>query len=471
MRAFMDQDFLLSSETARHLFHQYAKDQPIIDYHCHLSPEQIAKDQRYSNITEVWLYGDHYKWRAMRSCGISEKYITGDASDFEKFRAYCACMPKLIGNPLYHWSHLELRRYFGCELILNEQNCDEIWRVTAEKLAQPTMSARNLIEHSGVEVIGTTDDPTDSLAYHAQLKEEGFAVKVVPTFRPDKGLALHKKGIRDYIRALGKANGVEITDLKSLYKAYQNALDRFCALGCRAADHGLDTFRFVMPNEYHANEIFTRALQSDGKDVSDDEVALFVSQMLRFFGKEYVRRGMVMQLHFGVLRNPNDRMFRAIGPDTGYDIIRGTPLTAEFAKLLDYLDHYDGLPRTILYSLNGAENGAVASLCGAFAGGEDGVPRVVQGSAWWFQDHLDGMRAQMRSLASLASMGDFLGMLTDSRSFLSYPRHEYFRRIFCDLLGQWVERGEYPNDEQALRALVEGVSYKNAKRYFDFDAN
>lgn len=468
MRSFMDRDFLLSSETARRLFHSYAEKQPIIDYHCHLSPEQIAKDQRYTNITEIWLYGDHYKWRAMRSCGVSEKYITGDASDFEKFRAYCACMPKLIGNPLYHWSHLELRRYFDCDLIISEQNCDEIWRITAEKLADPQMSARNLILRSGVEVVGTTDDPADSLAYHAQLKKEGFAVNVAPSFRPDKGLALHKKGIRDYIAALGKANGVEITDLASLCKAYGNALDRFCALGCRAADHGLDTFRFVMPNEFHANEIFVRALSSDGKDVSEGEVALFVSYMLRFFGKEYVRRGMVMQLHFGVLRNPNDRMFRTLGADTGYDIIHGAPITAEFAKLLNYLDHYDALPRTVLYSLNGADNGAVATLCGAFTGSEDGLPRVVQGSAWWFQDHLDGMRAQMRSFASLASLGNFLGMLTDSRSFLSYPRHEYFRRILCNLLGEWVENGEYPDDEQALQALVEGISYQNAKRFFGF---
>ena len=467
MRPFMDKDFLLSTDTAKHLFHDYAAKQPIIDYHCHLSPKEIAEDKRYSNITEVWLYGDHYKWRAMRSCGVSEQFITGNASDYEKFRAYCRCMPKLAGNPLYHWSHLELRRFFDCELILNEENCDEIWRVTAEKLADPKMSARNLIVNSGVTMVGTTDDPADSLEYHKQLQREGFATLVAPSFRPDKGLAIGKKGIRDYIRALGNANGVEITDYDTLLEAYRVALDRFEALGCRAADHALDNFVFVTPDEFHAKEIFARALETDGKGVTVDEVRLFVCQMLRFFGLEYVRRGMVMQLHFGVYRNPNNRMLRTLGPDTGYDIIHGANNTAEFADLLNYLDSWDALPRTILYSLNGSDNDAVATLCGAFTGNDSGLPRVVQGSAWWFQDRLDGMREQMRSFAGLASLGNFLGMLTDSRSFLSYPRHEYFRRIFCDLVGNWVENGEYPCDENALRELVEGVSFANAKRYFD----
>ncbi len=468
MKKFMDKDFLLTTDTARHLFHTYAAKQPIIDYHCHLSPKEIAEDKRYNNITEVWLYGDHYKWRAMRSCGVSEKFITGDASDYEKFRAYCRCMPKLAGNPLYHWSHLELRRFFDCELIINEENCDAIWRLTAEKLASPTMSARNLIVSSGVEVVGTTDDPADSLEYHAQLQKEGFITRVVPSFRPDKGLAINKKGIRDYIRALGEANGVEIVDYDSLCRAYVKALDRFQALGCRAADHALDNFRFTVPDEYHANEIFVRALEYDGKEISEEEFVLFRSQMMRFFGREYVKRGMVMQLHFGVYRNPNSRMLRQLGPDTGYDIIHGANNTAEFADLLNYLDGCDGLPRTILYSLNGSDNDAVATLCGAFTGNESGAPRVLQGSAWWFEDRLDGMREQMRSFAGLASIGNFLGMLTDSRSFLSYPRHEYFRRIFCELLGSWVENGEYPYDEYALKSLVTDVSYGNAKRYFGF---
>lgn len=468
MKPFMDRDFLLGSETAKRLFHQYAAHQPIIDYHCHLSPKEIAEDKRYSNITEVWLYGDHYKWRAMRSCGVSEQYITGNASDYEKFRAYCKCMPRLIGNPLYHWSHLELRRYFDCDLILNEENCDAIWQLTAEKLADVAMSARHLIAASGVEVVGTTDDPADSLAYHEAIKKSGFSTRVVPSFRPDKGLAIDKKGIRDYMRALGEANGTEIVDYQTLCRAYRVALDRFEALGCRAADHGFEQFTFAAPDEFHANEIFVRALEYDGRGITKEESALFRAQMMRFFGQEYVRRGMVMQLHFSVYRNPNSRMFRALGPDTGYDIIHGTSSMADLTGLLNYLDGCDGLPRTILYSLNGVDNEAVATLCGAFAGNESGEPRVVQGSAWWFQDRLDGMRAQMRAFAGLASLGNFLGMLTDSRSFLSYPRHEYFRRIFCNLLGDWVENGEYPSDEAALKDLVERVSYGNAKRYFGF---
>jgi glucuronate isomerase len=291
---------------------------------------------------------------------------------------------------------------------------------------------------------------------------------VAPSFGPDKGLAINKKGIKDYIKMLGAANGVAVTDYDTLLEAYRVSLDRFCALGCRAADHALDDFCFVQPDEFHAREIFDRALEKDGKGITNEEHALFRSQMLRFFGREYVKRGMVMQLHFGVYRNPNDRMLRRLGPDTGYDIIHGANNTAQFADLLNYLDGCDGLPRTILYSLNGSDNDAVATLCGAFTGNESGAPRVVQGSAWWFEDRLDGMREQMRSFAGLASIGNFLGMLTDSRSFLSYPRHEYFRRIFCELLGGWVENGEYPYDEEALSALVTDVSYGNAKRYFGF---
>lgn len=467
MKPFMDADFLLRTETAKHLYHDVAEHLPIIDYHCHLSPREIAEDTRYRNITEVWLYGDHYKWRAMRSCGISETYITGDASDYEKFRAYCACMPKLIGNPLYHWSHLELKQYFGCDLLLNEENCDEIWHLTAEKLEEPGMSARNLILSSGVEVIGTTDDPADSLAFHTALQAEHFPVRVVPSFRPDKCMALDRNDYREYIEGLGKANGVNITDLDSLCRALSVSLDRFAAAGCRASDHAIDEqMRFVTPDPYHANDIFRRALA--GERVSADEQALFRAQILRFLADEYTKRRMVMQLHFGVLRNPNSVMFRKLGPDTGYDIMHGSSSIAALAAFLDYLNSAEILPRTILYSVNGADNEAVATLCGAFTGAEDGEPRVLQGSAWWFCDRLDGMRAQMRHFAGLAAFGKFLGMLTDSRSFLSYPRHAYFRRILCDLIGEWVENGEYPNDEAALTLLVRDICHDNAARYFGF---
>ena len=468
MRSFMDRDFLLSSETARRLFHSYAEKQPIIDYHCHLSPEQIAKDQRYTNITEVWLYGDHYKWRAMRSCGVSEKYITGDASDFEKFRAYCACMPKLIGNPLYHWSHLELRRYFDCDLIISEQNCDEIWRITAEKLSDPQMSARNLILRSGVEVVGTTDDPADSLVYHAQLKKEGFAVNVAPSFRPDKALALHKKGIRDYIAALGKANGVEITDLASLCKAYGNALDRFCALGCRAADHGLDTFLCVMPNEFHANEIFTRAIEKNGKVITEDKAVLFRTQIMRFLSAEYKKRRWVMQWHIGALRNPNVKMLKSLGRDTGFDSISGTPCITGVAGLLNYLEEADILPKTILYSINPSDNAAICALSGSFCKGGNGAPYVTQGIAWWFNDTFSGMKNQIISYAELLPLGKFVGMETDSRSFLSYSRHDYFRRILCSVIGEWMEDGFIPYDPESAGKLISDICYNNAKEYFEF---
>lgn len=469
MKAFMDKDFLLSTETAKQLYHETAASLPIVDYHCHLSAREIAENKCYENITEIWLGGDHYKWRAMRACGVEERFITGDASDYEKFRAYCACMPRLAGNPLYHWSHLELRRYFDCDLILNEENCDAIWAHTAARLAEPTMRARALILASNVEVIGTTDDPADDLLWHKKLRDEGFPVTVAPTFRPDKALHVNRAGYREYIKTLGASNGVEITDLSSLYAALCASLDRFGAVGCRAADHGMDDMvRFARPDEYHANEIFTRALKSDGKDVSEADLALFYTQMMRFLGREYVRRGMVMQLHFGVLRNPNTKMHRALGVDSGFDTVHGANCIAALASLLDYLSYADALPRTILYSINAQDNDAVATLCGAFSASNDGLPRVVQGSAWWFNDRLDGMRAQMTSFAGLSAIGSFLGMLTDSRSFLSYPRHEYFRRIFCDLLGRWVENGEYPHDKAALESLVRDVCHDNAKRYFNF---
>ena len=469
MQAFMDRDFLLSTETAKQLYHGLAATLPIIDYHCHLSPREIAEDKRYENITEIWLGGDHYKWRAMRACGVEERFITGDGSDYEKFRAFCSCMPRLIGNPLYHWSHLELRRYFDCDLVINEENCDAIWAHTAKRLATPCMSAKQLILSSNVEAIGTTDDPADDLAYHAQLREEGFPVRVTPTFRPDKALYVNRTGYRAYIQRLGEANGVEITDLASLYRALSVSLDRFVENGCRAADHGIDdVVRYARPDEYHANEIFTRALANDGKGVSEEDLALFYTQMMRYLGQEYVRRGMVMQLHFGVLRNPNTKMYRALGPDSGFDTVHGGNCISSLASLLDYLSQANALPRTVLYSINSSDNDAVATLCGAFSTSEDGVPRVVQGSAWWFNDRLDGMRAQMRSFAGLSALGSFLGMLTDSRSFLSYPRHEYFRRIFCAMLGEWVEKGEYPCDMVALESLVRDVCYANAKRYFNF---
>ena len=470
MKNFICSDFLLTNATAKTLYHTYAEQLPIIDYHCHLSPREIAEDKRYSNITEVWLYGDHYKWRAMRSCGVSEEYITGSASDYDRFRAWCRTMPKLIGNPLYHWSHLELRRFFDCDLTINEENCDTIWALTAEKLQSPDMTARALIRRSNVDVVCTTDDPADSLEYHLQLAESGFETKVLPTFRPDAAWKIDQKGICAYIKRLGEANGVEITDYETLKTALNTALDRFEKAGCRVADHGFDWPAFTVPNEYAANEIFKKALANDGAGITAEEVTLFRSQLFRFFGQQYVARNIGMQLHMGVLRNPNANMFKKLGPDTGFDTIMGPSFMPALAALLNYLNEIDALPRTILYSINPMDNAAIGTLCGTYCVGDGtGVPRVTQGSAWWFNDHIDGMRDQLRSYAALSALGNHLGMLTDSRSFLSYPRHEYFRRILCNLIGEWVEAGQYPADYESLAQLVVDICYNNAKNYFSFE--
>ena len=471
MMKFMDENFLLNTDTAKILFHNYSSKLPIIDYHCHLSPKEICEDKRYSNITEMWLYADHYKWRAMRSCGVDEKYITGDASDYDKFRAYCKIMPKLIGNPLYHWSHLELQRYFDCNLAICEENCKRIWDITSKKLESPEMSAKNLILNSNVVALCTTDDPADTLEYHNAIAESGFKTKVLPAFRPDKGMNIERKGIAEYIKTLGRSTGVDIVDLDTLEKAYLNSLDRFSALDCKTADHGIDDeIVFIKPDRYHADLAFKKALASDGADVTDEELIMFKSQMFRFFGSEYKKRGWVMQLHYGVKRNPNTEMFSKLGPDSGFDTINGAITINRLAKMLDYLKDSNGLPRTVIYSINPIENAAIGTLCGSFCAGDgSGKPTVTQGSAWWFNDNLNGMIEQMKSYANLAGFGNFLGMLTDSRSFLSYSRHEYFRRILCRIIGEWVEEGMYPADYNILVELVADICYNNAKTYFGFD--
>ena len=469
MKAFMDKDFLLTTDTARRLYHETASALPIIDYHCHVPPRDIAENRRYSNITELWLGGDHYKWRAVRSAGVPERYITGDASDYEKFRAYASVMPRLIGNPLYHWTHLELRRYFDCELTLCPETCDEIWSLTSEALARDEFTVRSIIRRSNVEVICTTDDPADTLEYHDAIADDGsFETKVYPAWRPDKGMNIEAGGYAGYIKKLGDAAGVEITDIETLFEAYRRRLDFFEARGCRVADHGLDVYpQFVAPDLYHANKILTEALAGDGGITDVEKICHFKGAMLRFFGSEYVKRGWVMQIHFGVLRNPNSRMFASLGPDTGFDTIGNTVPIPTLARLLDMMDSHDALPRTILYPIAPQENDAVAALCGSFQTSGDGFPRMMQGSAWWFADTLDGMRRQMTKLASLSVFGSFLGMLTDSRSFTSYPRHEYFRRILCDLVGGWVEDGLYPGDGTA-EGIVADISYHNSKNYFGF---
>ena len=466
----MDEDFLLETEAARRLYHEYSEKLPIVDYHCHLSPREIAENKKFSNIAELWLYADHYKWRAMRSCGVDEKYITGDGSDFEKFREYCRIMPLLIGNPLYHWSHLELRRYFDCDLTINLENCERIWALTAEKLMRDGLGAREYIINSNVKLLCTTDDPADDLRYHKEIKQSGFEVQVLPAFRPDKALNIERREITKYIESLGKSTGVDITDYDSLCQAMQVSLDRFDALGCKTADHGMDDYvSFAKPDKYHADEIFKRALASDGTDISDGDLAIWKTQMMRFFGLEYVKRGWVLQLHYGVLRNPNKTMLARLGVDSGYDTIHGKNCIADMAALLNYLQECNALPRTVIYPINPSDNAAVGTLCGSFCRGDGSYkPTVVQGSGWWFNDNIDGMEAQMKSLANLASLGNFLGMLTDSRSFTSYPRHEYFRRILCNIIGGWLDRGLYP-DFEAAADIVERISLYNTVNYFGFN--
>jgi len=469
MKTFMGKNFLLTTETAKILYHTYAENLPIIDYHCHVPPKDIAEDKQYSNITELWLGGDHYKWRAIRSAGVPEKYITGDASDYEKFKAYASIMPSLIGNPLYHWTHLELRRFFDCDLILSADTCDEIWELTSNLLAKPEYSVRNLIRRSNVDLLCTTDDPADSLEYHAALAADPtFETKVLPAFRPDKGFNINKSGLKEYYEKLGKASGVEITDIKSLKAALKNRIEFFHSMGCRTADHGLDEFPlFVKPNEYAADQALKAALASDGRDVTSEMLCVVKCEMLRFLAAEYASHGWVMQLHMGVARNVNSNMMKALGADTGFDTIGYTNIPA-MIELLDMMEKDNALPRTILYSIDPTCDAAIGSVIGAFQTSGDGMPKVMQGSAWWFNDNIDGMKAQMKQLANLSVFGKFLGMLTDSRSFTSYPRHEYFRRILCDLIGEWVESGMYPFDPEALAQLVADICYNNTKEFFGF---
>ncbi len=460
MRAFMDRDFLLSTDTAKRLYHDIAAKQPIIDYHCHLSPREIYEDRKFENITQVWLGGDHYKWRLMRSNGVEEKYITGDAPDREKFQKWAETIGIAIGNPLYHWSHLELRNYFGYQGILNGDTAQEVWNLCNEKLR--TMSARKLITGSNVKALCTTDDPADSLEWHKKLKEEGFETRVLPTFRPDAALGIEKPGYLDYLKTLEAASGREIRSFDRLKDALIARMDAFSALGCRISDHGMEAVAYAPAEKDEIADIFKRRL--DGQIPADGEAKKFRTALMLALGREYAKRGWAMQLHFGVIRNNSQRVFRAIGPDAGVDSIGDAASIKELAAFLNTLDETDELPKTIIYSLNPNDNAAIETVMGCFQTSE-AVGKLQHGSGWWFNDHKAGMIDQMTSLANEGMLAGFVGMLTDSRSFLSYARHEYFRRILCELVGGWVENGEFPDDEKALRQIIEGVSYKNAERY------
>lgn len=469
MKRFMDDSFLLSTPTAEHLFHDYAEMTkiPVIDYHCHINPQEIYEDRQFENITQVWLGGDHYKWRQMRTCGVEEKYITGDASDYEKFEKWAWCMPRLIGNPLYHWSHYELKYYFGYEGNLNPDTCKEVWDLVNAKLNTPGFSVRNLIRKSNVKLICTTDDPIDSLEWHKKIQEDdSFDVQVLPAWRPDKAMNLEKEGYVDYIAKLSEVSGVEISDFDSLKAALINRIDYFASMRSSVSDHGLDFVTYEPASEADVDMIFKKALK--GEAVTDLEAMQFKTAFMMFMAKEYHKRNWVMQLHYGCRRNNNTAMFKKIGPDTGFDCISDYTPVSYLVDFLDALAATDELPKTILYSLNPNDNAIIGTVMGCFQG--DGVKnKIQQGSAWWFNDHFGGMNEQLRSFASTSALANFVGMLTDSRSFLSYTRHDYFRRILCEYIGGLVERGEYPNEEKYLEEIIKGISYNNTVEYFGFE--
>lgn len=464
MKAFMDQDFLLSTDVAKKLYHDFAAKMPIIDYHCHINPREIAEDRKFDNITQVWLGGDHYKWRQMRSNGVDEYYITGAASDREKFQKWAETLPKAIGNPLYHWSHLELQRYFGYNKPLNADTAEEVWNICNEKLQQDDMTVRNLIRRSNVKVICTTDDPIDSLEWHDKIaKDETFEVKVLPAWRPDKAMNIEKPDYADYLNKLSAVSGVTIKTFADLKKALVNRMEFFASMGCCISDHALNYVMYAPASDEAIEAIFAKRLS--GEAVTKDEELQFKTAFMLFVGKEYNRLDWAMQLHYGCKRDNNDLMYQQLGPDTGFDCIDNYAPSSQMADFLNALIKTDELPRTILYSLNPNDNASIGTILGCFQSSQ-AVGKIQQGSAWWFNDHKTGMTDQMTSLANLGLLGNFIGMLTDSRSFLSYTRHEYFRRILCDLIGKWVDNGEYPYDEKMLKEIVEGISYNNTLRYF-----
>lgn len=465
--AFINDDFLLKNETAKRLYHSYAENQPIIDYHCHISPREIAEDKRFCDISEIWLGGDHYKWRLIRMLGVPESEITGNCDPRVKFLHFAEAMPLAVGNPMYHWTHLELKRYFDCDLTLRPSTANEIFDCCNEILRSPQMSAKGIIRRSNVKMIGTTDDPVDSLEWHEKIAaDKNFDTLVLPSFRPDKAVNIEKPGFADYIKQLGEVSGVAVSTAEDVMKALSLRLEHFCAHGCRAADHGLDYAVFSPAPLIEVNEIFTRAM--NGKAVSRSEAEKYKTAVLVHLGREYSKRGVVMQIHYNVQRTVNSRYTALLGPDTGFDCIRTAECSSAVTGLLNALDSENALPKTVLYSLNPADNELLDTIAGSFPG-EGGIQKVQHGAAWWFNDTKSGMEAQLRSFANLALLGGFIGMLTDSRSFLSYTRHEYFRRILCNLLGEWVETGEYPDDEESLKAIVEGVCFKNAEKFFGIE--
>lgn len=467
MKKFMDDGFLLRTRTAYDLFHEVAKDMPIYDFHCHLEAREIYENQPFRNLGHLMLGGDHYKWRAMAANGVPEELIRGDGDDYEKFLAYAGTLRYAPGSPLYHWTHLELRRAFGIEETLNKQTAPDIWKKAGRMLEEEAFHPRGLMQRFDVRLAATTDSPMDDLAYHERLaQDDSFPVTVVPAFRPDKLLHIERGGFVEQVALLGRVAAKDTLGFDGMIEALAARVDFFHARGARISDHALDTVPYAPPSFTIAREAFRKAMA--GEALTEADIQTYQTCVLVSLARMYQEHGWVMQYHIGALRNVNPRMFAQYGADVGFDSMTDAPVMANLAKLLAAIDQDSGLPKTILYNLNPADNAAVAAMCGSFQGG--GIPGKIQwGSAWWFNDTQEGMREQITTLASYGLLGRFVGMLTDSRSFLSYPRHEYFRRILCDVIGGWVEDGELPEDRKALKKLVRGICYENAEQYFGID--
>ncbi|NLA52895.1 MAG: glucuronate isomerase [Clostridiales bacterium] len=463
MKQFMDQDFLLRTQAAKTLYHQYAKEMPINDFHCHVNVQEICEDRHYDNLTQVWLSGDHYKWRAMRLNGIDEKYITGDASDYDKFFAYARTIAYAVGNPLYHWTHLELQRFFGIHEPLHEDTAPAIWE-KANAILKSGLSTRKMILMSNVRTLCSTDDPADDLRFHQLLRDEGsFPVKVLPSFRPDQALDVRNGNFASYIKKLGIAAGLDITDWHTLKEALKNRLDFFDGMGCRVSDHAFSYVPFAPCSEQEADNILKKALGS--QDISMHEEEAYKTRLLQFLAGLYLNKGMIMQLHIGPMRRVNAAMTRALGADTGFDSINDLNIAESLGLFLNSLND-QGMPKTVLYCLNPKDNYVLGTMIGNFA--EGGIAGKMQfGSAWWFNDHLDGMELQMKTLANLGMLSQFVGMLTDSRSFTSYTRFEYFRRLLCNIIGTWMDEGEIAPDMDRMGQLVQDVCYNNIERLFE----
>jgi glucuronate isomerase len=465
MKQFLDENFLLKNKTAEILYHEYAKNMPIIDYHCHLPQQQIAENKNFDNLTQVWLYGDHYKWRAMRTNGVEEKYCTGNASDYEKFQAWAKTVPYTLRNPLYHWTHLELQRYFDVHTILNESSAKKIYDDCSAKLKTPEFAVRNLLKKMNVAAVCTTDDPIDNLEYHLQLRKEGFEIPILPAFRPDNAMNVSDPvKFNAYIKKLEAVSDIAVSNFNDFLFALQSRHDFFASVGCKVSDHGLEE---IYAEDFTGAEIETIFHKVHGGKMLDSvEQLKFKSAMLLHFAEWDWEKGWSQQFHLGALRNNNTRMTQTLGPDTGWDSIGDFAQGRGIAKFLDKLDSQDKLAKTILYNLNPADNELMATMIGNFNDGS--VEGKVQwGSSWWFLDQKDGMVKQMNALSNMGLLSKFVGMLTDSRSFLSYPRHEYFRRILCNLFGEEIENGEMPNDIKWTGKIIQDICYYNAKNYFN----